>query len=143
MNIRELEVDDFHKGFLDVLESFGGSSDRKISFDQFKSHFKKVVDKKNLVYVVEDDEIIVGCGTILVEHKFHNGFCSCAHIEDIAVSPSFRNKKIGSRILDFLTTIALQNKCYKITLATALENISFYQKNGFDKRGCVLEMFLL
>lgn len=142
MNIRELEVDDFYKGFLDILESFGRVADRKISFDQFESHFKKVVDKKNLVYVVEANEIIVGCGTILVEHKFHNGFCTCAHLEDIAVSPSFRNKKIGSMILDFLTTIAIQNKCFKITLAASLENISFYQKNGFKERGRVMEMFL-
>ena len=142
MNIRELEEGDFHKGFLDVLESFGEGSDRKINFDQFKSHFKKVVDKKNLVYVVEDNETIVGCGTILIEHKFHNGFCSCAHLEDIAVSPSFRNKKIGSMILEFLTTIAAQNKCFKITLATSLENISFYQKNGLKERGRVMEMFL-
>lgn len=142
MNIRELQVDDFHKEFLEVLESFGGDADRKISFDQFKSHFKKVVDKKNLVYVVEYNKIIVGCGTILLEHKFHNGFYTCAHIEDIAVSPSFRNKKIGSRILDFLTAIAIQNKCFKITLSTSLKNISFYQKNGFKERGRVMEMFL-
>ena len=141
MIIRLLEPNDFHKNFLEILNCFGKpKSDLKA--DNFKKLYHEVVSKNTTVCVAEEDGRILGCGTVIIENKFHNGGCKCAHIEDIAVLPSERKKNIGSSILNFLKKIAIKNNCFKITLATSSDNISFYKKNGFIERGLTFELFL-
>ncbi|MDD2738028.1 MAG: GNAT family N-acetyltransferase [Methylomonas lenta] len=58
-----------------------------------------------------------------------------ALLEDMVVSPAFRNAGIGSALLVYATAYARENGCRRITLMTDSNNLGaqrFYQSYGFD-----------
>lgn len=58
------------------------------------------------------------------------------NIHDFIVAPEFRNKGIGTALLQQIKTIATEKKHCKITLEVRADNLtaqSIYKKSGFDK----------
>lgn len=58
-----------------------------------------------------------------------------ALLEDMVVSPAFRNAGIGSGLLGYAKTFAQANGCRRITLLTDASNLDaqrYYQNQGFD-----------
>jgi GNAT superfamily N-acetyltransferase len=57
-----------------------------------------------------------------------------AILEDMVVEPAYRNKGIGSALLNYASNFAFENDCLRITLLTDIENEkahSFYHQKGF------------
>ena len=71
-----------------------------------------------------------------------HGGCKMGHIENILVSENMRGKKIGSMLLNHLSNMAKQNKCYRIDLSCEYNLKNFYLSNGFIKENCNLTMLI-
>lgn len=93
----------------------------------FYSQFNKI-DKIRYVIVVYENDIPVGCGAI----KEFEG--NAMEIKRMFVSPAYRNKGIGSKILSELEEWASELSCNKCVLETGKRQpdaIALYKKNGY------------
>ena len=128
--IRELEKEDFQKGFLDTLDTLRKTSSIKEDkalevFNQIKSN------PKHIIIVAEVNGIIVGSTTLLIEPKFIHEGGIVGHIEDVVVSKEFQGKKIGKKIIKYVLELAKNYGCYKTILDCSDDVKSFYEEIGF------------
>ena len=128
--IRELEENDFKKGFLNVLDTLRETSN--ITEDKALEIFKNIkLNPKHIIVVAEINEEIVGSTTLLIEPKFIHQGGIVGHIEDVVVDKKFQGKKIGEKIIVHILEIAKNHGCYK-TILDCSDNIKpFYEKLGF------------
>ncbi|AFA48426.1 ribosomal protein S18-alanine N-acetyltransferase [Acetobacterium woodii] len=93
-----------------------------------------LAETKNILsnYIVaEDKDQIIGFG----------GFWQIideAHITNIAVLASYRQKGVGQGVMAAMISRALEKGCVRMTLEVREDNqpaISFYLKNGFTREG--------
>lgn len=75
--------------------------------------------------------IIVGMGTVFIEHKFNRGGSCVGHIEDIVTHAEHRKKGIATNIVNRLVQWCELNNCYKVVLDARAEARSVYEKCGF------------
>jgi glucosamine-phosphate N-acetyltransferase len=136
MIIRKLELNDYNKGFLELLDQL--SDTPKISKTEFENHLKNV---NSNIFVIEKDNVIVASGSVLIEKKIiHNGG-KVGHMEDIVVHKSNRGEKLGQIIVEHLINFAKEKGCYKIIADCKDELLKFYNKTGFEQRGIQIAIY--
>lgn len=137
MIIRKLDKNDYEK-FLVLINQF-----RETYFTE--SEFILTLDKieKNSeIWIIEIEKTIVASATIIFEYKFIFNISCLAHIEDVIVDSNYRRKGYGKILINYLTEIAKNNNCYKITLDCNDANINFYNACDFEKRGNQMSLLL-
>ena len=93
-----------------------------------------------MIFVIEDNDIIVGTVTALIEHKLHHTYMG--HIEDVAVRPEYRHKKYGKLLVEHAINYCLEKRhCYKVVLSCRQELIPFYSTNGCVPRGVCMTRY--
>ena len=85
---------------------------------------------------------IIGSGTLLIENKMTYGGCKMGHIENVLVDENMRGKSFGSMIVNYLTNIAKQHKCYRIDLSCKSHLKKFYIKNGYTNESTSMTMLI-
>lgn len=130
---RNIEYNDYFKGYLELLELLSCVEKEKITYDNFKQ-FIDNLHENHLIIVIENNNKIIGTGTLLIENKIIHNMGKVGHIEDIVVNKNFRGKGIGKIIINYLNNISFNNNCYKTILDCSENNIIFYEKCGFNKK---------
>jgi len=88
-----------------------------------------------VAYTVENGQIMIhGTATLLYETKLIHGCKKIGHIEDVVVSPNYRDQGIAKRLISSLVQMASES-CYKVILDCTEELIPFYEKCHFEKKG--------
>lgn len=124
MQIRKMNLEDFEK-ISSILES---------EFDDFwnTNVFKEELKNINSKYIlVENENEIVGFAGIWI-------CIDEAHITNIVVKKSYRNNKIGSKLLEELINLAINSDLTSITLEVRTDNlpaIKLYEKYNFENLG--------
>ena len=138
--IRQLSLEDYHKGYLDLLSQL--TEVGNVSFDEFKFFYENL-NKNHLVLVIEKDNKIVSTGTLLIENKLIHNCKKVGHIEDIVTHKEYRGQKLASKLISSLKNTAQQNGCYKVILNCSEKNKNFYVKKcDFTEKGlCMSEYF--
>lgn len=130
MIIRRLDKNDYER-FLFLINQF-----RETYFTE--KDFILTLDKienNSEIWIIEIDNKIIASATIIFEYKFIFDISCLAHIEDVIVDINYRRKGYGKILINYLTKIAKNNNCYKITLDCNDTNINFYNACDFEKRG--------
>ncbi len=129
--IRELTEADLSRGFIETLE---GLTDVGLTPDQAVPIWRQRQANGVLTLVVLDqNDKVVGTGSLIIEHKFLHRGGRIGHIEDVAVHPNSQGKGIGAIVIKQLVSAARQMRCYKVILSCNDKNIPFYEKQGFHK----------
>lgn len=85
--LRDLQLSDYHKGYMDLLSQLTTVGD--VSFDQFQDAFENLQKSHDntRIFVVEDieKEVIVASATLLVEFKFIH---SCGKVSYCSTCPN-------------------------------------------------------
>lgn len=136
MIIRKLELNDYDKGFLELLDQL--SDTPKISREEFENHLK---DVNSNIFVIEKDNVIVASGSLLIEKKIIHSGGKVGHMEDIVVHKANRGEKLGQIIVDHLIKFAKDEGCYKIIADCKDELLKFYNKTGFERRGLQIAIY--
>lgn len=136
MIIRKLELNDYDKGFLELLDQL--SDTPKISKEEFENHLK---DVNSNIFVIEKDNVIVASGSLLIEKKIIHSGGKVGHMEDIVVHKANRGEKLGQIIVDHLIKFAKDEGCYKIIADCKDELLKFYNKTGFERRGLQIAIY--
>ncbi len=135
-----LDVSDFKRGFLQLLEQLTVVDTDSITYEQFCEHYENM---KSEVYVIRDisSNKIVASGSIFIETKFIHGLSSVGHIEDIVVDKEYRGIGLGKSIIDHLVNISKDRKCYKVILNCSKDNVEFYNKCGFKEKETEMTLY--
>ncbi|KAG9439756.1 hypothetical protein H6P81_019921 [Aristolochia fimbriata] len=135
--IRRLQLSDKSKGFVELLNQLTLSD--SISDMDFAVRFQELnsCGDDHFIYVIEDDRVgkIIATGTLFIEKKFIRNCGKVGHIEDVVVDSSARGKRLGQKIIHFLSERAKSVGCYKVILDCDDKNRGFYQKCGFKEKG--------
>lgn len=139
--IRKLKTEDYHIGFLQLLEQLTTVSANDITFADFVKQYTQL---KSIVFVIHnlDDNKIIGTACVLIEPKFIHKLGSVAHIEDVVVDEKYRNHGLGKVLIDKCISYVQETDCYKIILSCSDKNIEFYKKCGFDKKNVEMSLYL-
>lgn len=131
--IRELEVGDYKKGFLECLKEMTVVGD--ISKEKFVETLEKRKDRGIITAVAVDIESdkILGTGSIFYEPKFIRGCSWKGYIEDVSVASYAQKRGVGKALVVFLKKRALKDGCYKVVLTCSDTNRGFYEKLDFER----------
>ncbi|CEO96100.1 Glucosamine 6-phosphate N-acetyltransferase [Plasmodiophora brassicae] len=134
--IRELQADDYHRGFIKLLGQLTTAGD--ITEQQFLERFnelKKMPHTYKIAVIIDPAmNLVIASATLLIEKKFVHGCGKVGHVEDVVVNSTYRGRNLGLRVVDQLKTWAGEAGCYKIILDCAAHNVPFYNKLGFVKK---------
>jgi GNAT superfamily N-acetyltransferase len=129
---RKLEESDYHKNYLQLLSQL--TQVGHISPEEFSNILGKIHSQ---IWVFEDTAAkkIVASASIFLEQKIIHGGGIVAHLEDVVVDQSYRGNQLGQKLIANIVEKARENGAYKIIADCKTELLSFYSKNGFEKRG--------
>lgn len=118
-------------------------------FDDLKHLMSELSDKVNFtqtdlmlvlkdtishLYVILDDEHIVGCATLCI---FHSPTGTKASIEDVVVSSDYRGQHLGKKLMEFVLDQARQFAPIELHLTSNPKRVAankLYQSLGFQKK---------
>lgn len=138
--IRNLDNNDFNKGFIELINTFTRYPE-PISFDRFSSTLKNIEAQGSFVFVIEEDTKIVATTKLVLEQKFHNNCKRVGHIEDVVTHIDYRKKGYASQLIQHCIEVGKQENCYKVILCANENNVLFYEKLGFMKKGTELSIY--
>ena len=132
---RELEPDDYHRGYIELMRANFPNYDYQVNYDNFGDYLIQTQNSvKIMVLYNQNQRRVIGAGTLFILPKIHN--YSVGQIEDVVVDNQYRGLHLGQRIIEILVNIGMNDfHCYKIILNCLDENIGFYEKCGFDVVG--------
>lgn len=110
--------------------------------DRGKKYFEKILsDKKALVLIAQEKNKPVGYLVARLKMISYRK-SKCLEIENMGVSPKFRSKGIGSRLINECVSWAKKHSYKKVFVNSYFKNtgaISFYKRNGFNEIDISLE----
>lgn len=138
---RLLEYTDYEKGLIELLSQL--TTTGKITKEDYIKQYNMIQKNQNhKVYVLEENNKIISCGTLLIEPKFIHNCSNVGHIEDIVVDKNTRGKGLGKKIIKFLTEESKKYNCYKVILDCSNNHINFYNKCNYQVKGnCMTKYF--
>jgi glucosamine-phosphate N-acetyltransferase len=133
MEFRNLEINDYYRGYLDLLSQLTEVNKENITFEKFSNFIKNLSNNHKIIVIVYENKIVAN-GTLLIEDKIIHGISKVGHIEDIVVDSESRGSGLGKKIVSYMTNLAKENNCYKVILNCKEENSGFYQKCGYVRK---------
>jgi len=116
--------------------------DSNITEEFFCDFIDNVLNKDHIIIILEDDdENMVGSGTLFIEKKLTYGGCNMGHIENILIDDKYRGNGYGEKIVNKLLEICREKKCYRVDLNCSSELENFYKKNGFNKKHICMNVY--
>lgn len=91
-------------------------------------------DTNSHLYVILNDEHIVGCATLCI---FHSPTGTKASIEDVVVSSDYRGQHLGKKLMEFVLDQAQQFAPIELHLTSNPKRVAankLYQSLGFQKK---------
>lgn len=140
--IRDLHCNDYRNNYLNLLHQDFTINPSNILFSDFTDYVNKL-DSSHKIFIIEylnldepenNQTMIIGTATILIETKIIHNFGKVGHIEDVIVDNTFRGKGLGKLLIQKCIEYAKSCDCYKVILNCSDENINFYTKCGFIKK---------
>lgn len=144
LELRPLEAKDLTEGaFLSVLGELTtvGSVPPSVLLERL-AYMRTLPDTYfPVVLVKKDGPGIIGTATLFIERKFIHECGAVGHIEDVVVSRAARGGGYGRLLVEHLTSIAQQHRCYKVILDCDDKNVAFYERCGYQRKGAQMARY--
>ena len=114
-----------------------------INIDKCKQ-FVKGLTANHQIIVFQEKETgkLVASGTLFIEEKIIHNLGKVGHIEDIVVHQFYRKFGLGKKMIHLLTKCSEKEGCYKTILDCSEENVGFYEKCGYEKKGIQMAKYV-
>lgn len=111
-----------------------------------EEEYKSLIENENIV-VIKDDGNIVGYATYFIKEKNNHGWRrrKQLNIEALGIGEEYRRKGYGTKLLEYLKELAIENECTDMYLTVNEENIPAiknYEKFGFKLKNIAYSMEL-
>jgi dTDP-glucose 4,6-dehydratase len=134
-NVTHISKNDYNNQYLELLKQLTEIDPKQISqndFDQFVDN----LNADHRIYVIKNNNNeVIACATLYIEHKLIHNISKVAHIEDVVVNGEYRGNGLGKKIIDYVMKEADEYGCYKTILNCSDKNKGFYEKCGFVVKG--------
>lgn len=91
----------------------------------------------SIYYIVaESDDNVVSTCTLAIIKNLTRNLRPYGLIENVVTHPDYRQKGLGTKVLNKAVEIANKNNCYKVMLMTSSKEektLKFYEKAGFER----------
>lgn len=131
--IRELKKEDYYKGHLELYQELSKINIITIDFNQYEN-FVSTLNNKHKIFVIEDNNNIIGTITVLIENKLIRNVSRVGHIEDVVIKKEYNGKGLGKKLVEHCVLYCKNNGCYKVILDCEDDKIGFYEKCGFKRK---------
>ncbi len=105
--------------------------------DKLKELWEDIYKNPNLYYIViSQGNLLVSSCTLAVIKNLTRGARPYGLIENVITHPDYRQRGLGSKVIQKAVDICKENNCYKILLLTGSKKESvfrFYEKAGFER----------
>jgi glucosamine-phosphate N-acetyltransferase len=111
--------------------------------EDFARQVAEMRRRESHAFVGEHNGEIVCMGTMVYEAKLIRGMREAGHIEDIVVRSDYRGKHLGQQLISHLVEHArARGSCYKVFLDCEPTIKYFYERCGFEDKGCQMVLYL-
>ena len=131
--IRQVNKSDYLKGHLDLYKHLTHIDPNQITKFDYET-FIDNLNNNHSIFVICDNDKIISTFTLFIEQKLLRNLGRVGHVEDVVVDPSYSNKGLGKKMMNFAMNYCKNNGCYKIILNCSDNNVGFYEKCGFIKK---------
>ena len=141
-SVRFLDEEDINDNYYELLGQL--TQVDKSQMDTLKTkEFIKKLNKHHRIFVIEDtlNQKVIASGTVFVEEKLIRNYGKVGHIEDIVVSSKYRGYGLGKKMIELLTEYAKMQGCYKCILDCSDENVGFYEKCKYVRKGAQMGLY--
>ena len=139
--IREVEIHDYRKGHLLLYNQSFSINPYEIDYHEYVSFIESQKKNNNYIFVIEENNTIIGSATCFIETKLIHNFGKVGHIEDVIVDKNIRNRGLGKKLINHCIQFSQENKCYKVILDCDDNNVIFYNKCGFERKGNMMSRY--
>lgn len=139
-SIRHIDDSDITGDYIKLL----GQLTQVDNLDKTKTfEFLRSLGKNHAVFIIEDYEMnkVIASGTIFIEQKLIHNNGKVGHIEDIVVDKNYRGYGLGKKLINFLSKYAKDEGCYKCILDCSEDNVTFYEKCSYQRKGVEMAMY--
>ena len=138
-SIKNLQIsENFYNNYINLIKTF---RDTNVTFNNFIKIIKELPNNHNIFILLSKNNEIIGTISTIIERKIiNNGQCVC-HIEDLIISPDYKGKNYGSKLLEFIKLYCKENDCYKIILNCSNNIKNFYLKNNFKENNIQMSYY--
>ena len=140
---KEYPLKEVKEGYLRLLTYLTSAPD--VSDELFMKSMNEIFTHGiiQIAYTIEDKKLFIhGTATLLYETKMIHGCKKVGHIEDVVVSPNYRNQGIATTLLHILKEEASRT-CYKIILDCKEDLIPVYEKSGLLQHGIQMSHYFI
>lgn len=139
--IREVNENDYYKKHLELYSESYAIQPSLINHIDYKNYIKEQKEKNNHIFVMEYNDIVVGSASCFIETKLIHNFGKVAHIEDVIISNKQQDKGLGKQMIEYCIRFSEKYDCYKIILDCDDDNVIFYKKCGFKRKGNMMSIY--
>jgi glucosamine-phosphate N-acetyltransferase len=132
--IKEISDEEHHfNDYFDLMYEFSNYK-KDVTYEYFKSYIHENRDKIRILVIYNNENKIIGAGSIFKLEKLHNN--PIGQIEDVIINEKYRGFGVGKKIIKELVKIGIEDfKCYKVILNCLDKNIGFYENCNFNITG--------
>lgn len=135
MLIREAVAADLPK-IVSLLQTM--DDEKMLDLNEARKIWDKMGQYPNYkLYVAEEEEVVALCSLIIIDNLGHRG-AKYGVADNVIVSPEYRGKGVGSRLMKFIMEKTRQENGYKLMLSSNKKRVMahrFYKKLGFEQHG--------
>ena len=133
MQIRDLEISDYHLKYCNLIQHAFQKDFKYIQYLDFKNFVNELAKIISFKAIEENGEIVAS-GTLVIEPKLVHHFGKVGHIEDIFVNLKYQGQGLGQEIVTHLIDLSKQLDEDKCILNCDVNLIKFYQKCGLEPK---------
>lgn len=139
---KSTDANDLKVLYFEYLTHFPPKEEQDMSLWQhILDKFEK--DENMYLLVIEDNGRVVSTVQMAIIESLTHNVRPFAVIENVVTHIDFRNKGYASALLEKVSEIAREHRCYKVFLETGSNKestLNFYRENGFEidqKHSCL------
>lgn len=139
---RPLEMSDIGESYCSLLGQLSKICAESMDESTTTSFVQSLHAGHNIMVIEHcSSNTIVATGTILIECKLIRGYGKVGHIEDIVVDDKYRGYGLGKEMIRVLTEYSIKEGCYKTILDCSDDNVGFYEKCGYERKGAQMSQY--
>lgn len=142
MEIRPIERDDVHRGYLETIAALSPATTTTEDIAGNIDWRSRTMHSTTYTFVATVDRKIVGTYTIVLEQKLNRDSYRglSASLENVAVHPEYQGRGIGAALVKHAVKVAKDYGCYKVVLHCDHSRAGFYQQAGFYTNGVSMRL---
>ena len=142
LTFRSLESQEVNQKYMNLIAQLTNTPSVNQELQNQLANQLKASSLYHIIIVTDrQNNSIVGNGTLYCVPKIYNNKKRKGYVEDIVVDKNYREKGIGTKIMNILFDIGKRLNCNKVRLDCSEKMFGFYKSMGYERSGVQFSRF--